>query len=104
MKISEFQKLMSELYIHQDSKRGLKGTFIWLVEEMGELASLLKENKIDKEKISEELADIIAWTGSLANLLEINLEDALKKKYPYKCRKCDSIPCRCEELRKEGNI
>ena len=99
MKISEFQKLMRDLYFHQDSKRGLEGTFIWLVEEMGELASLLKENKIQKDKTAEELADIIAWTGSIANLLEIDLENALKKKYPNKCSKCDSIPCRCAELK-----
>ena len=101
MKISEFQKLMRDLYIHQDSERGLKGTFIWLVEEVGELASLLKSDKIDHPKISEELADIIAWTGSIANLLGIDLENALKNKYPNKCSKCGSIPCVCGKLIKE---
>jgi NTP pyrophosphatase (non-canonical NTP hydrolase) len=100
MKISEFQNLMRDLYIHQDSKRGLKSTFIWLVEEIGELASLLKDDNLDKQKISEELADIIAWTSSLANLLNIDLETALVEKYPNKCKKCNSFPCRCMELKK----
>ena len=99
MKISEFQKLMRDLYIHQDSKRGIRGTFIWLVEEMGELATILNAKDIKKNKASEELADIVAWTGSLANLLDINLEEACVTKYPNKCSKCDSIPCKCEELR-----
>ena len=94
MKISEFQNLMKELYYHQDSKRGINGTFIWLVEEIGELAALLKKNS-ETNKVSEELADIIAWTNSLANLFNIDLETALFNKYPNKCRKCNSNPCKC---------
>jgi len=95
MKVSEFQDLMQKLYFHQDSKRGIKATYIWLVEEIGELASLIKEQKIDKDKAADEIADIIAWTCSVANLLDINIEEALLNKYPNKCRKCDSIPCKC---------
>jgi NTP pyrophosphatase (non-canonical NTP hydrolase) len=95
MKISEFQKLIRELYFRQDQDRGRSDTFIWLVEEIGELANLLKVREIDKKKASEEIADIIAWTTSLANLLEIDLESALLEKYPYKCLKCNSSPCVC---------
>ena len=98
MKISDFQDLMKKLYIHQDSKRGIKGTFMWLVEEVGELATILKETSIDKEKASEELADIIAWTNSLANLIEIDLEKALFNKYPDKCKKCSTSPCKCDRI------
>ena len=95
MKISEFQNLIKELYYHQDSKRGIKDTFIWLVEEIGEIANLLKEKSLDKEKVSQELADVIAWTISIANLLEIDVDNALKKKYPNKCVKCNKNPCEC---------
>ncbi len=95
MKISEFQKLISDLYIKQDQKRGRSDTFIWLIEEIGELANLLKTQEINKDKAAEELADIIAWTTSLANLLKIDLESALLKKYPHKCIKCNSNPCSC---------
>jgi len=95
MKISEFQKLIKTLYIEQDQKRGLKNTFIWLMEEIGELAHILKNQEIDVNSVSEELADIIAWTTSLANLLDIDLEYALFSKYPNKCIKCSSNPCIC---------
>lgn len=98
MKISEFQNLMKELYIHQDSKRGIKSSFIWLVEEIGELAQLLRKKDYDREKVSEELADVIAWSCSLANLCGIQLEDALNKKYPDKCAKCNSNPCECNRI------
>ncbi|MHA1291167.1 MAG: MazG nucleotide pyrophosphohydrolase domain-containing protein [Promethearchaeota archaeon] len=97
MRISDFQRLMKELYFHQDSNRGIRRTFIWLVEEIGELANIIKERRIDKEKVSEELADVIAWINSLANLLEIDLESALYNKYPNKCVKCNSNPCKCNK-------
>ena len=97
MKISDFQSLIKEIYYYQDSKRGIKNTFIWLIEEIGELADVLKDKKIDKERVSEELADIIAWAISIANLLEIDLEKALKEKYPNKCKKCNKKPCECNK-------
>ena len=95
MKVSDFQNLMKKLYFHKDSKRGIKDTFIWLVEEIGELAKILKYQNIDKEKAAEEIADIIAWTNSLSNLLDIDIEKALYDKYPNRCIKCNSIPCQC---------
>lgn len=97
MKISKFQKLIKDLYIKKDQKRGKSRTFIWLIEEIGELANILKTQEIDEERASEELADIIAWTTSLANLLDIDLESAILRKYPYKCIKCNSNPCTCGE-------
>ena len=96
MRFSEFQKLIKELYFKKDQARGIKSTFLWLIEEIGELATLLKDTDLDKKKISEEIADIIAWTSSIANLLDIDLESALKHKYPNKCSKCNSNPCICK--------
>jgi NTP pyrophosphatase (non-canonical NTP hydrolase) len=67
------------------------------VEEIGELAKIIRKEDISRYKnsASEELADIIAWSNSLANLLEIDIEEALLNKYPNKCSKCDSNPCQC---------
>jgi len=96
MKISEFQKLIKDIYFDRDKKRGINATFIWLIEEIGEFANILNDKLLDKNKASEEIADITAWTCSLANLLNIDLEDALLKKYPKMCIKCKSIPCICK--------
>ncbi len=95
MNISDFQDLIKKLYYQKDLNRGVKSTFIWLIEEIGELATLLNSQNIDKEEASEELADIIAWTVSIANLLEVDMEKALISKYPHKCKKCNSSPCKC---------
>ncbi len=95
MKIKELQEMMYNLYFHQDNKRGLFKTFMWLVEEVGELSRALKQEKLDKRKIAEEIADIIAWVCSLSNLLNIDLEKALFNKYPNICPKCGHNPCQC---------
>ncbi|MFW9901601.1 MAG: MazG nucleotide pyrophosphohydrolase domain-containing protein [Candidatus Thorarchaeota archaeon] len=95
MKISEFQNLIKDLYFKADQKRGIDKTFIWLIEEMGEFARILRSKDISITDASEELSDIIAWTSSLANLLNIDLESAISKKYPGVCVKCKSNPCVC---------
>ncbi len=94
MKISEFQKMILEIYGSRDSNRGVERTFLWLVEEIGELAEAVRKN--DKTAIEEELADVIAWTVSVANLTGIDVEKAIKKKYPGVCPKCKSSPCTCK--------
>ena len=96
MNISDFQNLIKKLYFEKDKNRGLKGTFIWLMEEIGELATLVNSREKDIDNISEELADIFAWTVSIANILDIEIEEAINKKYPNKCKKCSSNPCICE--------
>lgn len=97
MNIREFQDLMKNLYFHQDNERGVEKTFLWLIEEVGELSSAIKRKGFNKTSIGEEMADIIAWICSLANLLNIDIETALLQKYPGKCLKCGSNPCRCNK-------
>jgi NTP pyrophosphatase (non-canonical NTP hydrolase) len=93
MHINEFQQMMKKLYFHRDSKRGTKGTYDWLVDEVKELGEALKGT--DKEATEKEFADVIAWLASLANIMDINLETATLNKYPHKCPKCQQAPCQC---------
>ncbi len=93
MHIAEFQEMMKTLYFHRDSERGVKGTYDWLIDEVQELGEAL--NGADKEATEKEFADVIAWLSSLANLLDVDLERAALNKYPRKCPKCKSSPCKC---------
>lgn len=93
MHIHEFQQMMRRLYFHRDAKRGIKGTYEWLADELRELGEALKEN--GKEATEKEFADVIAWLTSLANLAGIDLEKAVIKKYNHKCPKCQQSPCQC---------
>ena len=93
LQICEFQEMMRRLYFHRDSERGVKGTFDWLVDELGELGEALKGN--DREATEREFADVIAWLASLANITGIDLERAAINKYSGKCPKCQQSPCQC---------
>ncbi len=73
------QEAMRRAYLERDRERGLFKTFAWLVEELGELAEALREG--DRERIMEEIADVIAWTVSIANLVGVNVVEALERKY-----------------------
>ncbi|MEM3770192.1 MAG: MazG nucleotide pyrophosphohydrolase domain-containing protein [Candidatus Bathyarchaeia archaeon] len=93
MHVHEFQKMMHILYFHRDSQRGVEKTFEWLVEEVAELGEALKTS--DKKALEDEFADVIAWLASLANITNVNLEEAALSKYDGKCPKCRHSPCQC---------
>jgi Predicted pyrophosphatase len=79
LEIKYVQEKMKEMYFEKDKLRGTYGTFTWLVEEVGELAEALLSG--NRDAIEEEIADVIAWTVSVANLLGVDVEEALRKKY-----------------------
>jgi len=91
--IRAFQNMMRHIYFHKDSKRGAKGTFRWLKDEVDELGEAMQ--KSNRKTIENEFADVIAWLASLANVLKIDLEEASLRKYDYCCPKCGSSPCIC---------
>jgi len=101
VKVSEFQRLIADLYLEKDRRRGDQTTFLWLMEEMGELSVAVRD--ADKAALREELADVIAWTASLANLHGIDLEEALAAKYPGVCVRCRAKPCACPEKRSSAS-
>jgi NTP pyrophosphatase (non-canonical NTP hydrolase) len=95
MRVSEFQELMRELYYEKDRERGEDKTLGWLASEVEELKDAVRKN--DGKAVEEEVADVVAWAVSVANLRDIDVEEALKKKYPNLCGCCGKSPCMCEE-------
>ena len=79
MEVSGVQEKMREMFYDRDRERGLYATFAWLVEEVGELAEALLHG--DKKSVEEEIADVVAWTLSIANLVGVDVEKALRDKY-----------------------
>ncbi len=74
------------MYFEKDVARGVDGTFMWLMEEIGELASALRGN--DRDNLAEEFADVIAWLATIANVADVDLNAALKAKYGEGCPGC----------------
>jgi NTP pyrophosphatase (non-canonical NTP hydrolase) len=82
--IAEFQKHISERYEKSDRARGTPKTFLWFIEEIGELATAL--NGDDRVNLEEEFADVLAWLCTLANINDIDLAGAVSRKYLGKKR------------------
>jgi len=93
MQIHEFQEMMRRIYFHRDSKRGTTRTYNWLVDEVKELEDAIR--KQDRNAVMDELADVLAWLASLANVVGIDIEKAAMSKYDGKCPKCHKSPCQC---------
>ncbi|MCW5756333.1 MAG: hypothetical protein KIT54_03765 [Phycisphaeraceae bacterium] len=84
--IRQFQQLIRDRYHATDSARGVPGTFMWLIEEVGELATALQDcapernpSREDRDNLQEEFADVLAWLTTLANIAGIDLSQALTK-------------------------
>ena len=77
MTIRQFQQFIRDKYYATDSARGTPGTFMWFIEEVGELASALAGD--DDHDKAEEFADVLAWLCTLANINDVDLADAVEK-------------------------
>jgi NTP pyrophosphatase (non-canonical NTP hydrolase) len=77
MELAEVQRLMDELYGVSDRERGVPSTVAWLCEELGELAQAVRKGTVDEQL--HEFGDVLAWLASLANQLDISLDDAMQR-------------------------
>lgn len=89
----ELQRLIREMYSSKDEARGVDGTFMWLMEEVGELAAALREGT--KAEQAAEFADVLAWLATIANVAGIDLEAAVQEKYGRGCPGCGAMVCAC---------
>ncbi|MCG3130860.1 MAG: hypothetical protein FLDDKLPJ_01633 [Phycisphaerae bacterium] len=94
MTFDDFQALIETMYSHKDRARGTPITFMWLCEEFGELATALREGS--HEEKCGEFADVLAWLATVANINNVNLDEALRKKYGSGCPGCGKWVCTCQ--------
>ena len=93
-----FQDAIELLYGDRDLARGVDGTFVWFVEEVGELARALKGD--DPVNLREEFADVYAWLSTLASLAGVDMAEAVQK-YASGCPRCHAAPCACPAKRSQ---
>ena len=93
--LDDFQRLIKKMYFEKDQARGVDGTFMWLMEEVGELAAALREGSHEDQM--EEFADVLAWLATIANVAEVDLSAAVAKKYGEGCPGCHQLVCQCPD-------
>lgn len=84
MRIADFQKHIRDRYLETDAARGVPATFLWFSEEVGELAEALGRRERgdgDEANLQEEFADVLAWLTTMANICDVDLEQAIERKY-----------------------
>ena len=96
--LAEFQQLIRDMYLRKDVARGVDGTFMWLMEEVGELAAALRDGSQDDRM--EEFADVLAWLTTIANVVDVDLADAVRRKYGDGCPGCGHLVCDCDDAGK----
>jgi NTP pyrophosphatase (non-canonical NTP hydrolase) len=77
MEISTLQQIVRERYFKTDSERGIYHTALWFHEEVGELSSAIASG--DKQNAKEEFADVLMWLLTLANLMEVDVEEVVSE-------------------------
>ena len=98
MTLTQLQQRIRDMYGAKDGARGAEGTFMWFMEEVGELAAALRGGT-DEER-AHEFADVLAWLATLANVVGVDLEKAVRAKYGGGCPGCRQSPCACDQAEK----
>jgi NTP pyrophosphatase (non-canonical NTP hydrolase) len=88
-----FQRRIEDIYYDRDSARGVPGTLLWFVEEVGELVRAIRRR--ERQNLEEEFADVHAWLATLASLHGVDLEAVARRKYAAGCPRCRATPCSC---------
>lgn len=98
MTLFQLQQLIRDTFGAKDRRRGVEGTFMWFMEEVGELSAALRSGS-DAERAAE-FADVLAWLVTLANTAGVDLEAAVQAKYGGGCPGCGQRPCQCAPAEK----
>src|SRR5437773_2589453 len=96
--LEQLQRVIRDTYDAKDRRRGAEGTFMWFMEEVGELAAALRGGNPQEQ--AEEFADVLAWLATMANIVGIDLAASVQAKYGSGCPGCRQSPCVCDQAEK----
>lgn len=71
--VDEVQNVAMEIYGRYD----LEKSMLWMTEEFGEFFKSIRKEE-SKERIMEEMGDLLAWILCMGNILDIRVADAIE--------------------------
>ena len=95
--IADFQQMFGQVY-PDNVKMGLPAICDRMIMELAELVEVENKHPDDADRdahLLSELADCYAWTFAAANMLHMDVTQALNARYPGKCRRCGEKKCKC---------
>ncbi|MEM3713059.1 MAG: MazG nucleotide pyrophosphohydrolase domain-containing protein [Thermoproteota archaeon] len=104
-KLDDWKKMFDRIYGNINRVQSIEQIGFHMTEEVGEVAREIRLRR--KEELKEEIADVFAWL--IAIILkceaitneEFNLADLLWQRFPNKCHRCGSKPCK-EKIYRTG--
>lgn len=101
----EWCKHLDALYGAKNRTSGIDNVIARLLKEVVEILALklsashfnYSARKLEEE-FALEIADVIAWTIGAANLLGVNLSQAIKDRYEIACPDCQESDCVCTKF------
>ncbi len=100
--LDSLQADLMKIYGEKNRQAGLEACLSRLTDEIAELSELIVDAPLKDYQPGEvevlfalEISDIVAWTMTLAGMLDISLEAVIAKKYWPFCPGCKKKVCEC---------
>jgi len=90
----DWQLYLAVLYRNENANIAPSTTMLKIIEDIGKISRSLRIG-LDIAIVKKHLAGVLAWTITLANKFQIKIDDVTYNRYPNKCGKCQSKPCKC---------
>ncbi|WP_339526009.1 MazG-like family protein [Pseudomonas sp. EA_35y_Pfl2_R111] len=95
--ISDFQKYFATLYSEKNKTRDIGYLFSYLFRNI----SYLSRSANDESHSTKYYLKSISWLFAISNNLNIDIDTAIKKKFPGVCPYCIVCPCSCFQTGKK---
>jgi len=95
----DWQLYLGVVYRDENANITPSTAVLKIIEDIGKTSRNLRLGR-NIANVKKHLAGVLAWTITLANKFDIQLDDVIYNRYPNQCARCQSKPCKCFGLSK----
>ncbi len=90
--LTDWQSFISQVYRAENARLSPMNALVAMMKDVGDLAMIHRKRESQKE-VTLKLAAILAWTLTIAQLLQLDLSTIVNKKYDNQCPECGKEIC-----------